>query len=1574
MKQSSERIQFIASYLSAYEERIKLLNNNGLFDEAKLFELFAVNVGSLYLGIELSNLNIDTYTYPCVDLISEDKKVYVQVSTAKDIPSKIKKTLENISKSNKKEIKSITNVIFFVLNNESVARVKDYFGENQIGDVPFNKNKNLVTTQDIFQKATDDLQFQNSLYKLLISDEASVKSNSYKLNEAIKISKTVGLGNIDDRINSEYEIDRDDLIKKIIKDNHKNISIQGEAGSGKSVLCKKIVEDDQNLIYARAERFSEETDINDVWGFDVRQTLEFLSDNPITFFIDSLEFIADRPTKLDLLSTLYEITKDYPMSKVITSCRSSDKNSFIKTEENYSIKSYEVPNLTIEEQKRISEQYAIISKMLKMNSYTDLLRSPFYINLIVSKLTDIDNISDENELREHIWHNIICLNDSQVTEVIKSIVFSRARNFSLGANIAEYEKDTIEKLISEDVLVKNGETVRLKYDIFEDICFEQLFDHEFVSCKGVYSHFFKKIEDFGRCSYRRYQIWVSNKLLNEKNRERFIYELVFSEMMPEHWKKQTRIGLVKSRYCNEFFIDYGHKLIECGLIVEFTKTANLYAFEIRNDSLTKTLPYIRLQPIGEGRTCIIELIAEKKLYKKNIIPISDLEKICIDYSKVSFPKDSTLKEVILILDHIINKKITEISKSPHNLEEVVKRLLIPMYEMAENSKEWILEFWNKLDYYYKNEEITMSRFAESIIEFTLRSEHINLGRFLPKELCDLSEMFWTYDSDMNKDKVSFSLYSMERDDISNLYGLSIKADDYERRYLWSTASENNFFRNLFMTNFWHGLEWAVNFINKAVVHFSENNPNKVNTYKVYFFRDDEIKNYLGSTDMWLATTEEHRMPMIISDLIYCMSTEICKMISSKAVAVNTKIKFANYVKKIIYEKSNNIALLTVILDIGLSFKDNLPGFSLDLATNIEIIELDLMRNARMHINPPFSNRYSRVGFVPESLDEYVLGCELTPDKKTREKSLKIIDYLYKIVPNDYRNARKYFHIQKMDIRSAKIVEIDDNTYELIPTITGEADKIVKEQELSSLPMTKITEKIRCWDDKISQDSFRLSECIEAIEVLMEYSQNSEFPLGQDSEIVKLIVWALRDNNLGQQDRSNLCEIWMEGIRKCFSQEIFMFEKSLCLILFKQLEYGINLETSNKLKELMLDLLLFDNQNGTIHGFSDYVKLYLQNNQKLAKSFFVTIVKLSEDEMKHQKFNVEYIKKYYPEEKIDFKPNKQSKLLGVDRIIDDDKRTHYNSQRKKIIEDYLFNSMVAEMSIVNLDNYDIEFICYAINCGLSLEDNMLYLFSKELIPEMIDIWEITKKTHDAHEILDVYSQWEVKEFFQRELFIGEYQANIIFEVLFDNIDFSNFTQDTLNFYQDIFSILIVKYFDSHSSRELRMYCEKIIQIMEIHINSVEIESIKISMYKSLILAPGRYGRSGDWSKLPSDYLYQDVQFLNQLFSKYGRFHLEDMLFVIYKLSIEKLLPWILLSINNVFTSLSSPDESTSTKFEEILVRKKQILLVIISKSFINFNDVIKQDHDLTNAFENVLEILIINNFEEAATILDEFRIH
>ena len=468
MLNSNERMGFIIEYMSSYDEKIKMANKNGLFDAAKMFELFAIEVCNVWFGQKFSNLNDETATYPYVDLISENRELLVQVSTVQDVPTKIKTTLEKIRDSKDKKCSDLKNIVFFVLSNNSIDKVREYSGDNQIGSISFTIKDNLITTNDIITKAQNDLNFQKKLYKVLKDEYENFNINIRKFKGALELSNS-GLKNIEGLINGEYEIDRNEFLEKITKDNERYISIQGGAGSGKSVLCKKYVENEKLVLYARAERFLEESHIDDIWGCCIQDVLECINGKKLIFFIDALKFIADcAETKFELLQYLYDMAAEYQNVYIVTSCRTSDKNAFIKLETNFSIKIYEVGDITEDELALLMKQYPIIHKMYKTNSYVDLLKSPFYINLIVSNSMDIDNIGDENSLREYIWKNIICLEEksrmygilsNKVIETVEKIVFERARKFMLGIHKDDIDRDIMHALLSEGVIAQQDQLV-----------------------------------------------------------------------------------------------------------------------------------------------------------------------------------------------------------------------------------------------------------------------------------------------------------------------------------------------------------------------------------------------------------------------------------------------------------------------------------------------------------------------------------------------------------------------------------------------------------------------------------------------------------------------------------------------------------------------------------------------------------------------------------------------------------------------------------------------------------------------------------------------------------------------------------------------------------------------------------------------------------------------------------------------------------------------------------------------------------------------------------------------------------
>ena len=118
----------------------------------------------------------------------------------------------------------------------------------------------------------------------------------------------------------------------------------GQPGSGKTVICKSVVKENEHILFVRSERFIESKNINEIWGFNIIDIFKNIS-KEVFVFIDSLEFIADNFTKNNLLPYFFKVCEDFKNIKIIVSCRTSDYNAFIKVTNNYKIEVFEVNDI-----------------------------------------------------------------------------------------------------------------------------------------------------------------------------------------------------------------------------------------------------------------------------------------------------------------------------------------------------------------------------------------------------------------------------------------------------------------------------------------------------------------------------------------------------------------------------------------------------------------------------------------------------------------------------------------------------------------------------------------------------------------------------------------------------------------------------------------------------------------------------------------------------------------------------------------------------------------------------------------------------------------------------------------------------------------------------------------------------------------------------------------------------------------------------------------------------------------------------------------------------------------------------
>lgn len=273
------------------------------------------------------------------------------------------------------------------------------------------------------------------------------------------------------------------------------------------------------------------------------------------------------------------------------------------------------------------------------------------------------------------------------------------------------------------------------------------------------------------------------------------------------------------------------------------------------------------------------------------------------------------------------------------------------------------------------------------------------------------------------------------------------------------------------------------------------------------------------------------------------------------------------------------------------------------------------------------------------------------------------------------------------------------------------------------------------------------------------------------------------------------------------------------------------------------------------------------------------------------------------------------------------------------------------------------LCSALDCGVDFLHVSPIL--KPLINKIIEIF--SKK--DSHYILNTYIQSDIRVFFTNAL-LDEKTSNDVINIMFDDVKYPLFKHEAIDFYLEVFDGLVPFYFDNYSNPKGRKYIESIWTKVEEKINSVQQENIRNELTKILIMAPTRYF-SNDWSMCKTVYSYNDKMFLNKMGQKYGSFHVKGFLESIYRLHYKELFPELLPSVSNsLYIAKNNNIGIGYREMDEIL----KYLLLYSSYNFLNKENEIKQECDLIDAFERILEFQVDNNSEIAAVILDEFRVH
>lgn len=75
----------------------------------------------------------------------------------------------------------------------------------------------------------------------------------------------------------------------------------------------------------------------------------------------------------------------------------------------------------------------------------------------------------------------------------------------------------------------------------------------------------------------------------------------------------------------------------------------------------------------------------------------------------------------------------------------------------------------------------------------------------------------------------------------------------------------------------------------------------------------------------------------------------------------------------------------------------------------------------------------------------------------------------------------------------------------------------------------------------------------------------------ENPLIMLIAVVFNKLKLDVPTQSKLCNLWIDGIRRIFSNGTFAAEAKLSKVLFEQINSDVSIETKNNLRLLILDV-------------------------------------------------------------------------------------------------------------------------------------------------------------------------------------------------------------------------------------------------------------------------------------------------------------------------------------------------------------------------------------------------------------------
>ncbi len=461
-----DKLSTIKNYLTEVERSIEFDTRANLFDINKHCENFYCGLLNIIYGFKLKNANVESKNYTSVDLIDDNNGIYIQV-TSTNTRDKVQTTIDKFIK---KEFYKDNRLKIMIICGKKEEYKKSFNTQQKF---VFNSSKDIIDNRDLYSAISNlKIELIDQVLEYLKS-EIDTKYKFINLNTFQKIDK-IETSFFSHRFvykASDYKKDGYFSQYKALKietalENNSRIVIIGDAGTGKSEMCKNIV----NTINGHKNGFAFYFNLLNYTGEEIENLKPSLYvDLPneyITFVLDGYDEITSNQKQTFIKKIQKFILLNDNVKIIITSrtnfYKCGNKHSTIVEFEPYYLLDFNEKNI-----KEIAKNYGVnydnLILDIRKNNLGYTMANPFYATFLIDYYATHKCLLKKEKLIPKIIHesfnnDVKKFDTSKNLEDAKEKMFKILKLLSFSMAILERNYLTNEEFLQ---LIKNDEDRKL---------------------------------------------------------------------------------------------------------------------------------------------------------------------------------------------------------------------------------------------------------------------------------------------------------------------------------------------------------------------------------------------------------------------------------------------------------------------------------------------------------------------------------------------------------------------------------------------------------------------------------------------------------------------------------------------------------------------------------------------------------------------------------------------------------------------------------------------------------------------------------------------------------------------------------------------------------------------------------------------------------------------------------------------------------------------------------------------------------------------------------------------------------